>query len=63
MLEALKYLSTLIGENNLRTRRNLRSDIEKRSLAINEEFLSAFESVKEVSLFILVLDFCYIFNM
>ena len=63
MLEALKYLSTLIGENNLRTRRNLRSDIEKRSLAINEEFLSAFESVKEVSLLILVLDFCYIFNM
>ncbi|XP_041348478.1 conserved oligomeric Golgi complex subunit 6-like [Gigantopelta aegis] len=47
MLEALKYLSTLLGENSLRTRRNLRSDIEKRSLAINEEFLSAFQSVKE----------------
>ncbi|KAH9514306.1 Golgi transport complex subunit 6 [Bulinus truncatus] len=47
MLEALKALSTFFTENNLRCRRNLRSDIEKRSLAINEEFLSAFQAVKE----------------
>ncbi|CAL1533346.1 unnamed protein product [Lymnaea stagnalis] len=47
MLEALKALSTFFTENNLRSRRNLRSDIEKRSLAINEEFLGAFQAVKE----------------
>uniref|UniRef100_A0A2C9JCY9 Conserved oligomeric Golgi complex subunit 6 n=1 Tax=Biomphalaria glabrata TaxID=6526 RepID=A0A2C9JCY9_BIOGL len=47
MLEALKALSIFFTENNLRSRRNLRSDIEKRSLAINEEFLSAFQAVKE----------------
>ena len=48
MLEALKALSTFFNENSLRSRRNLRSDIEKRSLAINEEFLTAFQAVKEV---------------
>lgn len=47
MLEALKALSTFFSENSLRSRRNLRSDIEKRSLAINEEFLTAFRAVKE----------------
>ncbi|ESO91200.1 hypothetical protein LOTGIDRAFT_209569 [Lottia gigantea] len=47
MLEALKALSTIFTENNLRSRRNLRSDIEKRSLAINEEFLQSFQAVKE----------------
>ncbi|RUS85796.1 hypothetical protein EGW08_006425 [Elysia chlorotica] len=47
MLEALKALSTFFVENNLRSRRNLRSDIEKRSLAINEDFLTAFQAVKE----------------
>ncbi|XP_005093725.1 conserved oligomeric Golgi complex subunit 6 [Aplysia californica] len=47
MLEALKALSTFFTENSLRSRRNLRSDIEKRSLAINEEFLTAFQAVKE----------------
>ncbi|XP_071081994.1 conserved oligomeric Golgi complex subunit 6-like [Haliotis cracherodii] len=47
MLEALKALSVFFSENSLRTRRNLRSDIEKRSLAINEEFLDAFQVVKE----------------
>ncbi|XP_053378010.1 conserved oligomeric Golgi complex subunit 6-like isoform X2 [Mercenaria mercenaria] len=46
MLEALKALSTFFGENSLRTRRNLRSDIERRSLAINEEFLQTFQVVK-----------------
>ncbi|TKC51946.1 hypothetical protein EI555_015161, partial [Monodon monoceros] len=47
MLEALKALSTFFVENSLRTRRNLRGDIERRSLAINEEFVSIFKEVKE----------------
>uniref|UniRef100_A0A8D1CG62 Conserved oligomeric Golgi complex subunit 6 n=1 Tax=Sus scrofa TaxID=9823 RepID=A0A8D1CG62_PIG len=47
MLEALKALSTFFVENSLRTRRNLRGDIERRSLAINEEFVSIFKDVKE----------------
>ncbi|XP_026670042.1 conserved oligomeric Golgi complex subunit 6 isoform X2 [Ceratina calcarata] len=45
-LEALKELSTFFTENTLNSRRNLRSKIERRSLAINEEFLSAFREVK-----------------
>lgn len=48
MLEALKALSTFFAENSLRTRRNLRGDIERRSLAINEEFVRIFKQVKEV---------------
>ncbi|XP_033746599.1 conserved oligomeric Golgi complex subunit 6-like [Pecten maximus] len=47
MLEALKALSVFFNENSLRTRRNLRSDIERRSLVINEDFLQVFQSVKE----------------
>jgi len=46
-LEALKELSTFFTENTLQARRNLRSKIEKRSLAINEDFLSAFHDMKE----------------
>ena len=49
MLEALKSLSEFFKENNLRSRRNLRGDIEKRSLAINEDFVQSFTAVKEVS--------------
>lgn len=48
MLEALKALSSFFVENSLRTRRNLRGDIERRSLAINEEFVHIFKQVKEV---------------
>lgn len=47
MLEALGQLSTYYTENNLQSRRNLRSQIEKRSLEINSEFLSSFLEVKE----------------
>ncbi|KAL9964607.1 hypothetical protein ACROYT_G028269 [Oculina patagonica] len=47
MVEALKALSTFFVDNSLRSRRNLRGDIEKRSLAINESFESAFREVKE----------------
>ncbi|XP_064457671.1 conserved oligomeric Golgi complex subunit 6-like [Ornithodoros turicata] len=46
-LDALSSLSEFFLENNIRTRRNLRGDIEKRSLAINEEFLQSFRDVKE----------------
>uniref|UniRef100_A0A673T1C4 Conserved oligomeric Golgi complex subunit 6 n=1 Tax=Suricata suricatta TaxID=37032 RepID=A0A673T1C4_SURSU len=47
MLEALRALSTFFVENSLRTRRNLRGDIERRSLSINEEFVKIFKEVKE----------------
>lgn len=47
VLEALKSLSSFFQENNLRSRRNLRSDIEHRSLAINEDFVQCFTEVKE----------------
>ncbi|XP_043927591.1 conserved oligomeric Golgi complex subunit 6 isoform X1 [Protopterus annectens] len=47
MLEALKALSAFFAENSLRTRRNLRGDIERRSLSINEEFVNIFKDVKE----------------
>lgn len=42
----MKELSTFFTENTLNARRNLRSKIERRSLAINEDFLSAFREVK-----------------
>ncbi|XP_057326949.1 conserved oligomeric Golgi complex subunit 6 [Microplitis mediator] len=45
-LEALKELSTFFTDNTLNTRRNLRSNIEKKSLIINDEFVSAFREVK-----------------
>uniref|UniRef100_A0A182LWZ2 Conserved oligomeric Golgi complex subunit 6 n=1 Tax=Anopheles culicifacies TaxID=139723 RepID=A0A182LWZ2_9DIPT len=47
-LDALSDLSTFFKENTLQSRRNLRSQIEKRSLEINLNFLSAFKEVKEV---------------
>lgn len=45
-LEALKELSTFFTDNSLQSRRNLRNQIEKRSLTINENFLSEFREVK-----------------
>ncbi|RDD46726.1 Conserved oligomeric Golgi complex subunit 6 [Trichoplax sp. H2] len=45
ILEALNALSGFFVRNDLRSRRNLRSDIEKRSLAINEQFVDAFGKV------------------
>ncbi|TNN75133.1 Conserved oligomeric Golgi complex subunit 6 [Liparis tanakae] len=47
MLEALKALSVFFTDNTLRTRRNLRGDIERRSLSINEDFARIFKDVKE----------------
>ena len=46
-LEALKVLSEFFTENTLQRRRNLRSDIEGRSLQINEEFCKAVGAVKQ----------------
>uniref|UniRef100_T1I707 Conserved oligomeric Golgi complex subunit 6 n=1 Tax=Rhodnius prolixus TaxID=13249 RepID=T1I707_RHOPR len=46
-LMALKELNSYFHENTIQSRRNLRSNIEKRSLSINENFLSAFRKVKE----------------
>ncbi|XP_068085957.1 conserved oligomeric Golgi complex subunit 6 [Anabrus simplex] len=45
-LDALKQLSTFFKENTLENRRRLRSKIEKRSLAMNEDFLWSFRGVK-----------------
>ncbi|XP_053634086.1 conserved oligomeric Golgi complex subunit 6 [Cherax quadricarinatus] len=46
-LDALKELSTFFSENTLRSRRNLRGEIEKRSVGISEEFVLALRDVKE----------------
>lgn len=51
LLEAMKTLSGFVKENTIRSRKNLRSDIEKRSLNLNEEFLDTFKNVKEVKQF------------
>lgn len=48
VLEALKSLSGFFNENNIRTRRSLRGDIERRSIVINEDFIESFKLVKEV---------------
>ena len=50
MVEALKALSSFFDDNSLRSRRNLRGDIEKRSLTINESFERTFREVKEVKI-------------
>lgn len=39
-------MSTFFTDNTLQNRRNLRSQIEKRSLSINENFLKSFREVK-----------------
>lgn len=44
-LDALKVLSDCLDKNTLQARRNLRSDLEKRSLALNEEFLGCVEEL------------------
>lgn len=45
-LDALNGLSSFFTENTLQNRRNLRSQIEQRSVTINENFLKAFRQVK-----------------
>nr|CAG4651713.1 EOG090X03SX [Triops cancriformis] len=46
-LEALKELSAFFKENTINSRRNLRGEIERRSLIIKQEVLAAFKNVKE----------------
>jgi len=46
-VDALKELSSFFTENNMKTRRNLRGEIERRNLQINQDFLSAFKTVKD----------------
>ncbi|XP_072394400.1 conserved oligomeric Golgi complex subunit 6 [Diabrotica undecimpunctata] len=45
-VNAFKQLSTFYTENSLQARRNLRSQIEKRSLDVNKQFLRSFQEVK-----------------
>ena len=45
--EALEELSTFFTENNLKNRRGLRGEIERRSLEINSEFVHEFQHVKD----------------
>ncbi|XP_078489282.1 conserved oligomeric Golgi complex subunit 6 [Ciona intestinalis] len=42
LLDALRSVSTFFTENNIRTRRNLRGEIERRSLLINQQFADSF---------------------
>ena len=55
-MEALKALSVFFNENTLRTRRNLRSHVERRSLATNEQFEEQFRNVKEVESLLNIID-------
>jgi conserved oligomeric Golgi complex subunit 6 len=47
LIDSLKYLSSFFTENSVRTRRSLRSTIEKRSLTLNDQFEECFRAVKE----------------
>ncbi|CAF0848110.1 unnamed protein product [Rotaria sordida] len=47
LIESLKYLSSFFNENSVRTRRSLRSTIEKRSLTLNDQFEECFRVVKQ----------------
>ncbi|KAI3965180.1 hypothetical protein MKX01_027671 [Papaver californicum] len=47
LLDSLNTLSSFYTENTQQSRRNLRSNIEKRSLSINHEFLSASNSAQQ----------------
>ncbi|XP_054168923.1 conserved oligomeric Golgi complex subunit 6-like [Oppia nitens] len=46
-LLAMKSVSHLFKDNTLHNRRNLRTNIEKQSLKINEEFVNCFGSVRD----------------
>ena len=52
LVDSLKALSTFFGENSLRARRNLRGDVERRSLEISENFEANFREVNQVKLFV-----------
>eukprot|EP01102_Stenamoeba_stenopodia_P015701 TRINITY_DN5379_c0_g1_i1.p1 TRINITY_DN5379_c0_g1~~TRINITY_DN5379_c0_g1_i1.p1 ORF type:complete len:699 (+),score=129.08 TRINITY_DN5379_c0_g1_i1:47-2098(+) len=46
LLSAAKYVSGFYSKNSLSARRNLRGDIEKHTVSINHQFLSALEQVQ-----------------
>ena len=48
LLSSLEEISSWYGPNTKETRRNLRSEIERRNLLINKEFLEAFAQVQKV---------------
>ena len=53
-MQALKTVSTFFTENNIHTRRNLRGEIERRSLLVNQQFVEAFSHVMKVIIFSLL---------
>lgn len=48
VLGALEGLGDFFAENSLAARRNLRGDLERHGLKVNEQFIKAFSSVQEV---------------
>ncbi|KAA0194265.1 hypothetical protein HAZT_HAZT008694 [Hyalella azteca] len=46
-VEALSELSLFFPENSMKARRNLRGQIEQRSVSINQEFVAALKLVKD----------------
>ena len=46
-IAAMQYLSNVIPENTIATRRNLRSDLERRNLSSSREFLHKFGEVRK----------------
>ena len=48
MISSLEALSGFYDENTLKARRNLRGDVEKRSMCINKQFLEAYTLVDQV---------------
>ncbi|KAI6659982.1 oligomeric Golgi complex subunit 6 [Oopsacas minuta] len=61
--DALLALSDFFPENNVRSRRKLRSDTELRGLRLNEEFLASLETVnsalEQLSVEVKSIDSCY----
>ena len=46
-IAAMQYLSEVMPENTIATRRNLRSDLERRNLATSRAFLEKFKVIKD----------------
>lgn len=47
-MDALNGLSGVLTENTPQVRRNLRNDLERRGLAINDQFITSFSAVNSV---------------
>ena len=47
-MDALHGLSGVLIDNTPQVRRNLRNDLERRGLAINDEFIASFSVVNSV---------------